>query len=254
MEIPEISFVTVPQYLNAMLAYPNFAWVFRGQANTAWELLPKAGRPEYFLPELDKPEPDGLPPRDIRRFNYWRKLVVAYHKNLPANDFECLAFAQHYDLATRLLDDWSSNPLVALFFAIDSCSPCDGAVYAYSPGGHLDPETAKLGFFPHISQFTPPPFDPRILLQCGVLTYHPKPNVPLSAEPVQNLREMTPDHGLNLVRFVVMEESKPILKRQLDEIGVNRKAFFPDLEGLSEFINWETRRSAEWSCRQDDGA
>jgi FRG domain len=243
MVIPEISFVTVPQYLHKVFAYPNVAWIYRGQADATWYLLPKAGRQEYFLPELNKPESEGLLPRDICRFSHWRKLAVAYHKQLPANDFECLAFAQHYGLATRLLD-WSTNPLAALFFAVDSCSSCNGAVYAHSPHGHIDSQVAKLGSFPYIGQFTPPPFDPRILLQSGVFTYHPEPNVPLSPEPVHDLHGLTPDHGLNLVRFVVQADMKPILKRQLDEIGINRKSLFPDLDGLSDYVNWETRRSA----------
>jgi hypothetical protein len=54
-----------------------------------------------------------------------------------------------------------------------------------------------------------------------------------------------PDHGMNLVCFTIEAKMKPILKRQLDELGVNRKSLFPDLEGLSEFVNWGTRRAGK---------
>lgn len=243
MNIPDLEFITVPHYLHELSGYPNIGWIYRGQADATRPLVPKAGRPEFFLPETGKPETVGLPPRDICRFNYWRQLAIAYEKRLPLNDFECLAFAQHYGLATRLLD-WSTNPLAALFFSVDSCSDCDGAVFCHSPNGHIDAKVAVLGSFPYIGQYTPPPFDTRILLQSGVFTYHPAPNEPLTAMPVQDLGPLTPEHGANLVRLVVKRDIKPILKRQLDEIGVNRKSLFPDLDGLSDFVNWGTQRSA----------
>ena len=244
MDIPDFEIITISQFLAGMADYPNLCWIYRGQADVSWQLVPKAGRKEYFLRETHKPERKGLPPRDICRFNEWRKLAVAYSKTLPSNDFECLAFAQHYGLATRFLD-WSTNPLVALFFAVDSCTSSTGAVYCYSPYGHIDADSAKLGEFPSVGQYSPPPFDSRILLQCGVFTYHPKPRDPLGVGPVsEDLGELRPKHGMNLVCFRVVAELKPILKRRLDEIGVNRRSLFPDLDGLSEYVNWGTRRAA----------
>ena len=248
MSIPEHRFATLSQFLEAIDRYPNIAWIYRGESDLSRPIVSKAGRSNYFLPETSEPESSDLPPRDICRFNYWRKLAVAYDRNLPSNDFECLAYAQHYGLATRFLD-WSTNPLVALFFAVDSCSKKEGAVYCYAPHLHLDPQKVRLGYLNKIAQFTPPPFDQRILLQSGVLTYMPNPSQPLTPESIWDLRELTPDHGLNLVRIVVMADMKPILKRRLDEIGINRKSLFPDLEGLSNFINWETERSATLSKR-----
>jgi hypothetical protein len=244
-DIPEIRFVSMPQYLEALSAYPSLAWVYRGQANAAWNLLPKAGRPGYFRAPLKSPEAEGLPPGDICRFNYWRQLAVAYQKDLPRNDFECLAVAQHHGLATRLLD-WSTNPLAALFFAVDSCSPCDGAVYAYSQHRVIDSQVNQLGNVPQVALFMPQPYHPRILHQCGVFTYHPEPSEPLCVEVVQNLGPISPPHDLNLVRFLVEAKVKSILKRCLDDLGINRKSLFPDLDGLSDFVNSGTRRTASF--------
>jgi hypothetical protein len=136
--------------------------------------------------------------------------------------------------------------LVALFFAVDSSSPSTSAVYCHSPAVHVDPRTAQFATFPVVAQYTPPPFDSRILLQCGVFSYHPTPSEPLTAGPVSDeLGPVKPDHGMNLVCFTIEAKMKPILKRQLDELGVNRKSLFPDLEGLSEFVNWGTRRAGK---------
>src|SRR5437660_2732736 len=47
-------------------------------------------------------------------------------------DWEAITLGQHHQLPTRLLD-WSSNPLVALFFAAEAETESDGAVFAYRP-------------------------------------------------------------------------------------------------------------------------
>ena len=251
MDIPEVNFTTIPQYLLEISAYPNLCWIYRGQSNLEWPLKPKAGRTDYYVPKIDSPEDAELPPHDLRRFNYWRELAIAYHNPLPTNNFECLAFAQHYGLATRLLD-WSTNPLVALFFAVDTCTDCDGAVFCHSPHGYIESDIADFYSFPFVGQYTPPPFDRRILNQCGVFTYHPNPSEALAVQDVdEDVRTLTPEHGLNLVRFRVMSKTKSMLKRQLDQIGINRKFLFPDLEGLSNFINWETHRSVNLSKREN---
>lgn len=240
MKTPEIQIRTVPQFLIELSAYPNMVWVYRGQADVDWPLVPKAGRADYYLAETPASESCDAPPRDICRFNFWRELAIAYSKSLPENDFECLAFAQHYGLATRLLD-WSTNPLVSLFFAVDNCSDATGAVYAYTSYHMIDPNTAVLGQSGRVLQYRPPPCDSRVLLQSGVFTYHPEPSVPLETEgfPVE-LKVLQPDHGKNLMRFIIEPKDKPGLKRKLNEIGVNRKSLFPDLDGLSDFVNWET--------------
>lgn len=59
------------------LSYDRFSWIFRGQADSSWVLVPKAGRPEYNIG------------RDIGRFNDWSDHAVAYGA-LPTNSWERL--------------------------------------------------------------------------------------------------------------------------------------------------------------------
>ena len=213
-------------FFRAYKPHPPTGWWFRGQADSAWPLIPKAGRHPFRLPEW----------RHIGRFRAWSKAAVAYDSSLPPNDWERLAIAQHFGLATCLLD-WTHNPLVALYFCCSELVAQDGAVYCYQPDAFVKESVLPcdeslscngIGFIPRA-------LSSRILNQRAVFTVHSPADQPLEAVAHPFLT----DHP-SLAKLVVPASLKPELLDILDVYGINRSTLFPDLEGLSSHVNWET--------------
>jgi hypothetical protein len=210
------------QLFRAYRSHGGVGWIFRGQAEISWPLIPKAGRPEFR---------NG---NDLGRFNAWRKRAYA-HGPLPDNDWECLAIAQHYGLATRLLD-WSCNPLIATYFAVNERPACDAAIYCFLPSLFIDCTTLSIEEeLDQVVVYLPRAIDQRVSRQSGVFTVH---NDATSEIDVKELGH--PLTGTNLVRIEIPQQHKLPILEMLDEYGVHGHGIFPDLDGLSRYINWQT--------------
>jgi FRG domain-containing protein len=230
-------------------------WHFRGQTRQRkdWPLLPKVGRPDYFgLPQgfdvhgngpfsakgLERWEYDEhlgyQHPWDMYVFTEWKRRAIAFGP-VPEPEWECLALAQHYGLATRLLD-WTWNPLVALFFAATGDEAYDGGVYAWPFMGLLGERFSEVH---GVRTYVPRPFDRRIAAQQGVFTFHSRPTEPLV--PAQQYRSAHNEFGTNLVEIIVAGGLKSMLLRDLHVFGISEDTLFPDFEGLSGDLNRMSR-------------
>lgn len=199
-------------------------WVFRGHACSEWKVLPKIGRPPYA----------GVD--DQKVFEAWKRQAVEYITARPQSNWEWLAVAQHHGLATRLLD-WTTNPLNACFFAVREKHAGDAIVFAAQFKYTVASESNNPLTHRNLSVFRPHRVVPRITRQGGLFTVHPEPTVPL--EPG------TAD-VIDLHRIVISADYRDALLSELSYYGVNASSLFPDLDGLSSFVNWTIETKEYW--------
>lgn len=202
---------------DALLKYHQAPpWVFRGHADPDWELVPKAGRPEFA--EID----------DEDLFLDWRGRALEHVEVVPKDDWDWLAIAQHHGLATRLLD-WSYNPLAAAFFAVENCVDSDGVVYAYLDSYRKRLDDTQPFELEGVSKVRPRGVARRITRQSGCFTIHGPADLSLGGE-------ISGDRKLE--RIVIRKDYVPQLQKELSYFGISKASLFPDLDGLAAHLNW----------------
>lgn len=150
-------------------------FAFRGISNKEHLLISGIGRKDKIS--------DYCFAKELFLFNQF-KLKTNLLVNAK-NDLELLTIAQHHSLPTRLLD-WTENPLVACFFAIQN-KDYDGRIYAFNYKKAVKADVNKNPFsIQDISVFFPPITSTRLNLQRGLFTIHPNPQKPCLITP-QNL-------------------------------------------------------------------
>jgi len=218
-------------YITIIRDYASSPWFYRGQSNGDYELIPKGGRRPFM-------HSSGKIGFHEYRFDAWKESMIAHIANHPAEDLAILALAQHYGLATKFLD-WTYNPLVALFFAVDDeDESVDGAVFVYLNERPNLPHNTPLNSITEVSRYVPRPFDKRIVTQKAVFTYHPDPTIPLEPKEVKTTYET---FKCNLVKIKIPSHTKLQFKFELDNFGINAEFIFPGLEGLASFLNSKTK-------------
>jgi FRG domain len=193
-------------------------WIFRGHADESWRLVPKGGRPAYAG-------------QDANLFKAWKRRAIEHIPTVELSQWDWLSIAQHHGLATRLLD-WTINPLTAAFFAVCESKLGPALIHAarFEPAYREPPPSIRDPLdFAGITIFMPRQVAPRISRQGGLFTIHNPPDTAL---------DDVPSSILSLESISIKESFRNELLAELDFFGINRASLFPDLDGLSSFLNW----------------
>lgn len=216
MEGERLVIETVDQLLQKTWALEDEGWIFRGHADALWTLRAAVHRKRRLPAQHGNVGEKQL-------LHEFKRRATAMLTRPPGNDLEWLFLAQHHGLPTRLLD-WTTNPLVALFFAVRrEDSDRDGAVIAYRHGHSIldfesipDPfqiERTELCYPPHLS--------PRIAAQSGLFTIEPC-----------EVRRSTISDDSRVITWPVSCDRKREIRKQLTKVGISEGTMFPDLDGI----------------------
>ena len=179
----------------------------------------------------------------------FKKMSNLYNKDISSyNDWDTLSIAQHYGLPTRLLD-WTSNPLIALWFAFaeKKDNTDDRVVWGLIVDQDMLVDIKKDNPFNQkfIKVFKPNYIDSRISTQNSWFSIY-DPDISLKGSDglpaINDFRPMDKieDFDGYLARFTFTDELRKEILNKLDLLGINYNSVFPDLTGLCKNIEWKT--------------
>jgi hypothetical protein len=198
---------------NGSTFYSDVPLIYRGMENAKWELRPSVGRLENYTPALE---------RDMLAL--FKTGARPFLDKEPQNEWEWISLAQHHGLPTRLLD-WTLNPLVATYFAVERNSGTDRVVYAMPAPSVLNIKSyAPLEYDKNDYVVLPEHVTPRIVAQGGFFTIHAKPTLAFDGW---------------LRKVIIPDSLSTEIKLHLSRYGIHRASLFPGLDGLAVNIAWE---------------
>lgn len=223
--------------------YSDDRVIFRGQTKEkGWPLVPSVGR---------NPDRSLFLWREKEILEQFKRESIPYVDVVPTTPWQWLALAQHNRLPTRLLD-WTTNPLVGLWFAVKDPATGDepGVVWAF----HYEEEEAVFNSSDRDSPFSigrtylyfPEHVYPSIQTQAGVFTVHHKEGTNPGRFP--SLEECTSHSDLVLTRIEIPARYFTTIRYHLFRVGISPSSLFPGLSGIVDKIRYDNML-----CRDEKG-
>lgn len=265
----EINVESVPEFLRAILPtephFPEGHWIFRGQGDARWGLIPSIRRetPWEKIGELARlglrAEGGVIVSSEAELKKPERALLDILSRavdrlGLPSELKEenaLLAFAQHIGLPTRLLD-CTDSPMAAAYFAAADAVQMHGqgrlVVYAVSTA-----YVQHSGRLDHVDSLRVPGYgNVNLVVQNGVLLkindgpydlLHGLERRAIAAGAPLSNEDAAAIDG-HLFAITLSWENAPALLRALRAQGVHAGTLFPGNAGVAELVR-ETMRTEE---------
>ena len=209
--------------------------IFRGQRKN-WPLLPSISRTGIASQLLEN---------ERKLFEKFKKAGEPCLHLVPDNDWDWLVVAQHHGLPTRLLD-WSYDPIIALWFAIEQSRKEDSApeIWALQPlkEDFVDQLNESKPFMGTRTKIFETNFSiPRIRAQKGCFTLFKhsekfsKGFVPL--EKNANLRK-------RIMRIRIAKYACENISYKLAELDVSKDSIYPDINRVAKKVKNEVLGNA----------
>jgi hypothetical protein len=220
--------------------------VYRGQSDATWGLVPSLYRRgiNIFSDNLTAPELYLVAEQKMLTAFFDRAAFLL--PNFQRGPLVDRIIAQHFGVPTQLLD-WTIDPFIALFFAVNGEDQSkDAAFYYFQPRRGLKSANQKidLPWEGQITKLIPPYLDERIKAQKSVFTlqsFGDAPSfVPLDERELRVSHEQGATHPddqvLTAGKIIIPADRRQQIKFQLAIMGVDASLIFPGLEGIGRRI------------------